>query len=208
MRPFKVPDIAQQVFTDFTWHRDRDQRNVFLTFDDGPVDGVTDFVLEALDQHRMKATFFMVGDNVSRSGSLARQVWQAGHGIGNHTFHHLRGAKTSVAGYLQDVERCGEVIRAETGTRPTLFRPPYGSIRCKQKRAIKEAYEIVLWDLISWDFVPGMSPKRALRKLQETTRNGSIVLFHDQQKSRHFLKSMLHGYLDYLSATGYTTQLL
>ncbi|WP_375583420.1 polysaccharide deacetylase family protein [Cyclobacterium xiamenense] len=208
MRPFKIPDIAQRVFSDFTWHRARDQRNVFLTFDDGPVAGVTDFVLEALDKRRMKATFFMVGDNVSRSHDLARQVGEAGHGIGNHTYHHLRGAKTSAARYLQDVENCREIIREKTGARPTLFRPPYGSISCRQKNVLKKDYEIVLWDLISWDFVPGMSPNRSLRKLRETTRNGSIVLFHDQEKSRHFLKSMLPGYLDYLAGSGYTTQLL
>lgn len=208
IRPFKIPDIAQTVFSDYTWHKSRSQKSVFLTFDDGPVAGVTDFVLEELEKHRMKATFFMVGENVRKAGSLARQVGRGGHGIGNHTFHHLNGAATPNEGYLQDVGRCEEIIGETIGVNTRIFRPPYGRISCQQKRELKTAYEIVLWDLISWDFLPGMSPSKSLKKLKENTHNGSIVLFHDQQKSSQFLRNMLPHYLDYLAGSGFTTQAL
>lgn len=208
MRPFKIPDIAQTVFGDYTWHKNRSQKTVFLTFDDGPVVGVTDFVLEELEKHGMKATFFMVGENVRKAGSLARQVRRGGHGIGNHTFHHLNGSTTDSEGYLQDVGHCSDIIHETTGVNTRIFRPPYGRIRCRQKRELKTAYEIVLWDLISWDFLPSMSPEKSLRKLKENTHNGSIILFHDQQKSSQFLRSMLPPYLDHLESLGFTTQTL
>ncbi len=206
MRPFKIPDIAQTVFSDYTWHKSRSQKTVFLTFDDGPVAGVTDFVLEELEKHGMKATFFMVGENVRKAASLARWVVRGGHGVGNHTFHHLNGMETDSEGYLQDVGYCREIIRQTTGVHTRIFRPPYGRIRCQQKRKLKTAYEIVLWDLISWDFLPGMSPEKSLKKLKENTHNGSIILFHDQQKSSQFLRSMLPRYLDHLAGSGFTTQ--
>ncbi|WP_439483803.1 polysaccharide deacetylase family protein [Cyclobacterium plantarum] len=208
MRPFRVPHIAQRIFKGFTWHKDREKRAVFLTFDDGPVSGVTDFVLEELGRRNMKATFFMVGENVQKAGYLARQVHGEGHGIGNHTFHHLNGANTSMSGYLADVKKCQEEILDKTGVNTRFFRPPYGLMTCSQKRKIAPNHEIVLWELISWDFRKEMSPYRSLQQLKRKTANGSIVLFHDQKKSESFLKTMLPDYLDFLAGEGYSTKSL
>lgn len=206
MRPFKVPDIAQHLLGEFTWHKERNQQSVYLTFDDGPVSGVTDFVLNELGRRNMKATFFMVGSNVQKSSGLALEVCKGGHGIGNHTYHHLNGAKTAEHCYLEDIKKCQLEIMEKTGVNTRLFRPPYGRLTCSQKRNIQSQHEIVLWELISWDFRKEMSPGRSLQQLKRKTTNGSIVLFHDQKKSEAFLRAMLPDYLDFLAGEGYATK--
>ncbi|SHN13053.1 Peptidoglycan/xylan/chitin deacetylase, PgdA/CDA1 family [Cyclobacterium lianum] len=203
MRPFRVPHIAQRMFSEFTWHKDRGQKAIYLTFDDGPVSGVTEFILQELESRNMKATFFMVGNNIQKTGDLARRVHENGHAIGNHTFHHLNGAKTETSRYLVDISRCQQEILDSTGVDSRLFRPPYGRITCSQKKNVQAQHEIVLWDLISWDFRKEMSPSVSLQQLIRKSANGSIVLFHDQKKTESFLRRMLPGYLDFLADAGY-----
>lgn len=208
MRFYKVPGIARHLFPRFTWHKERNQKTVYLTFDDGPVPEATDYVLQLLDHYGMKATFFMVGDNVSKNSSLAMEMAKAGHAIGNHTYHHLKAGETSLPLYLEDVEQCKRVIYEKTGVLTKTFRPPYGWLNRRYARYLSKEYEIVLWDVISWDFKRGLNPAIALENVMKNTTNGSIVLFHDQPKSRDFLRAMLPAYLDFLSTEGFQTALL
>lgn len=208
MQFYKVPGIIQHLFKAYTWHKDRNLKTVYLTFDDGPVTTVSDYALKLLNDYDMKATFFMVGDNVSKNPNLAIEINREGHAIGNHTYHHLWAGKTPLSVYLEDVEQCKKVIFEKTGIETKTFRPPFGWINKRYARHLSQEYEIVLWDVISWDFKNGLNPRVALEKVKKHTENGSIVLFHDQQKSKKNLQEILPGYLDFLSAEGFQTALL
>lgn len=208
MRLYKVPGLVQKLMKGYTWHRDRKVNTVYLTFDDGPVPGVSDFVLRQLDDYKMKANFFMVGDNVQKHTSLALEVARAGHGIGNHTFHHLKAPKTSPRVYLDDVANCQKVIEDELEVCAKTFRPPYGRLGNNLVSSLSQEYEIVLWDLISWDFKQELQTQKALKKIKQYTENGSIVLFHDQQKSKANLQQILPPYLDFLASNGFKTGVL
>lgn len=176
-----------------------------LTFDDGPVPGCTSFVLEELEKRDMKATFFMVGDNVRKHGNLAREVLAGGHQIGNHTYHHIKGSEVDTTAYLQEVKACQETIEESLSYSPSLFRPPYGRMKRIQAKIIRRTYTIVMWEVLSGDFVRKVDPKKAIEKTMDYTRSGSIVLFHDQEKTLGFLKKCLPVYLDYIGDKGLKT---
>lgn len=199
--PFFVPKLLRH----FVWHKDRQQAVVYLTFDDGPVPGVTDFVLEELAKRNMLATFFMVGDNVSKHSTLAKEVLAAGNQVGNHTFNHLNGARTRDDAYLDNVKRCQEVLVEKTETSPRIFRPPYGRISKSQHQAMLGDFEIIMWDVLTGDFDKNLDPKTCFQKSVKYTRNGSIVVFHDQQKTKEMLPKVLPRYLDWLGDQGFKT---
>ncbi|MFC4873063.1 polysaccharide deacetylase family protein [Negadavirga shengliensis] len=205
---YKVPDIVNWFYPDYIWHKERTSSRIYLTFDDGPVPGATDFVLEELGKRGMKATFFMVGENVSRHPDLAREVRKEGHRIGNHTQHHLNGAKTTTKDYLRDTYDCQETLIDIVGVNPMIFRPPYGRLRTPQKKALLSKYDIVFWDVLAGDFRKGLLPAKSLRKIMQKTQNGSVILFHDQTKTSPFIRKMLPDFLDYIASSGYQTGLL
>lgn len=179
-----------------------------LTFDDGPVPGVTDFVLEQLYIRNMVATFFMVGANIAKYPELAREVAGQGHGIGNHTFNHLDGWKVPFSRYMENVNLCDGIIAEKLSITPRFFRPPYGRLRSSQATALKRNYDIVFWEIISGDYLPNLADDSILRNIEQKTKSGSIVLFHDQEKTRAKVRRLLPNYLDYLRDSGFQTQLL
>ncbi|MCH7396789.1 polysaccharide deacetylase family protein [Belliella sp. DSM 107340] len=203
-----VPDLIPKLFKHYTWHKDRSKKKIYLTFDDGPVPEVTEFVLEQLDRFGMKATFFVVGDNVRKSPSLAKQIVANGHGIGNHTYHHLNGYKTPTDIYIHDVFCCQKVLNDELGLESRLFRPPYGRITKNQFKALSPEFEVVMWDVLSGDYDPNQSCQKCLEKTIKYSQNGSIVVFHDQIKTKSVLKEILVDYLRYIKDSGFETDLL
>lgn len=203
MHLFRIPTWLQLVYPWAVWHGDREGRQVYLTFDDGPVPGITDFVLEELAKRRMKATFFMVGDNVCRHPGLAREVVASGHCVGNHTYHHLHGGQVSTAAYLQDVALCQEELGQRLGISPNLFRPPYGRMKMAQRRALRDTYKLVLWEVLPGDYLERLSVELISKRIKEKTRPGSIVLFHDQQKTAAKVKSVLPDFLAFLDGEGF-----
>ncbi len=203
-----IPAVIPRLFPQFLWHHSRNEKVVYLTFDDGPVPGATDFVLAQLEQRNMKATFFMVGENVDKNPKLAQQVIQKGHQIGNHTQHHLHGFKVTTADYLENTELCQETIKLHLGIYPTLFRPPYGQIKPSQWSKLGKDFTIVMWDVLSGDFDLKQSAETCLKETCKHTKNGSIVIFHDQQNTAKVIKQVLPDYLDFISAEGYTTKTL
>ncbi len=203
-----IPSLVPKIFHQMVWHFSREQNNIYLTFDDGPVPGVTDFVLEELGLRNMKATFFMVGDNVRKFPDLARKVVEEGHGLGNHTFSHMNGFQNSAERYLNDIACCQrEIIRA-TGENPLIFRPPYGKITKKQFQLTAKKYKLIMWDVISGDYDQHQSPQKCLKKSIKYSQNGSIVLFHDQQKTEAVIRAVLPEYLDYIKRSGFQTCIL
>ena len=208
MRAYQIPFFLPFLYSNRLWFGPVSERKISLTFDDGPVPGITDWVLEELEKRGLKATFFMVGDNVRKHPALAQSVLAAGHQLGNHTYHHLSGWKTSTQTYLNDVASCDAILADTVGEMPRFFRPPYGWMSPGQAKGLVPSKKIVMWSLLSYDFDPVLSSEILIRECTSRTVPGTIVVFHDQQKTKAQLMRVLPQYLDFLVGEGYTTQLL
>jgi peptidoglycan/xylan/chitin deacetylase (PgdA/CDA1 family) len=170
---------------------------IYLTFDDGPIPEATPEILNILDQHGAKATFFMVGDNVRKNPEICQAVLAGGHAAGNHTFHHLSGWRTSPGAYLYDVERCSELLPSR------LFRPPYGRFTPSQYLLLRKKYRFILWSVLTWDFDRHTSPEQCLQIAVENTSAGSVVVFHDSLKSIEKVRYALPRFLEHFSQRGF-----
>lgn len=174
---------------------------VYLTFDDGPIPEVTPKVLAILDQYGVKATFFMVGENIDKHPEVYEMVVRGGHAIGNHTYNHMKGWKVSTAEYIANVQKFPKETK--------LFRPPYGRTWVWQRRAVKQlGYEIYLWDVLTRDYNPRRTPEAMLRQIQRQTRPGSIINFHDSIKSNERMLEVLPKAIEWLLANGYEIKTL
>ena len=202
MFPYKSPGILRRLYPSLVWEKPNQDREVFLTFDDGPTPEITDWVLECLDQYEQQATFFCIGDNVLKHPAIYDRVQQRGHAVGNHTQRHTNGFKASVEKYVNDVEQCAGLVSSN------LFRPPYGRIKRSQIRALEDKFTIVEWSIISRDYYPRLNLASSINALKKHTRPGSIVVFHDSQKAFNNLKVLLPAYLDFLEANGYRSSAL
>lgn len=176
---------------------DRKEKAVYLTFDDGPIPRVTPWVLDILDQYGIKATFFMVGDNVRKHPEEYRMVVERGHRIGNHTFNHIGGLKHGIRGYLRNVDKANELIHSD------LFRPPHGWMKWEQYLFVRMKYRIVMWDLVTRDYSTWLNGKEVLTNVRRYARNGSIITFHDSIKSEDKLRYALPKAIEWLLSQGY-----
>ena len=203
-----VPFFIQRLFPNRTWSGSSGEKQIYLTFDDGPVPGITDYVLSELKKRGMVATFFMVGDNVRKNPKLAKDVLSQGHVLGNHTFHHMDGWKTPKEKYLQDFLKCDEILEEITGKKVRFFRPPYGLMTNAQAREISKTHQIVMWNMLSGDYDLSLAPEMILTKSIQKTKLDSVVLFHDQQKTATVLPKILPTYLDQIQENGWETATL
>ena len=179
-------------------------KEIYLTFDDGPVPGPTDFVLDTLKQYDAKATFFCIGDNIQKHPDVFRNIVDNGHAIGNHTFNHVNGWRTSSEMYRENVTRCNDIINSMT-ERPNplnLFRPPYGRIT-RQQINMLDNYKIIMWDVLSIDYDKALRPEKCLARTIHAARPGSIVVFHDSHKAQHNLMYVLPRFIDHYSSRGF-----
>ena len=185
------------LYPDAAWRMDPTEKAVYLTFDDGPIPEATPFILETLKQFDAKATFFMVGDNVSRYPELYQQIVDAGHQVGNHTFHHLGALKHQVMTYIDDTEEANKLIKTH------YFRPPHGWMRMTEYWWLKKKYRIVMWDLVTRDYSKWMTADDVVNNVKRYARNGSIITFHDSLKSIDKLHFALPQALQWLKDQGY-----
>jgi len=181
-----------------------EEKVLYLTFDDGPIPEVTEFVLDTLEKYRAKATFFCIGDNVSKYSSIFEKVRLRGHSIGNHTFNHLNGWQTADKDYLANVRKCDLQLPVPTN----LFRPPYGRIKLSQAKKLLPSKKIVMWDVLSGDFSPNISSERCLFKTIKHSVPGSILLFHDSLKAKKNMEYTLPRVLEHFGNLDYTFQKL
>lgn len=205
---FRTPFFLPWLYPQLVWKRDTQEKKIFLTFDDGPVPGATEFVLETLKKNDARATFFCIGENVRKHPDVFSKVVEAGHVIGNHTFNHLKGWNYSTQEYIDNVRLCESqfnltgIVNQQSGVKP-LFRPPYGRIKRGQIRALSN-YRIIMWDVLTHDYIASFSPERCLSGAIRATRPGSIVVFHDSIKAERNMMYALPRHLEYFSEKGYS----
>lgn len=178
------------------------EKCVYLTFDDGPIPEVTPWVLDLLDRYGVKATFFMVGQNAERHPELLEEVRRRGHAIGNHTLHHMQGAKVTTRSYLRDVEEAGRLLQTP------LFRPPHGWLRPRQANALRRKYSIIMYDLVTRDYSKRLTSAQVVDNVRRLARDGSIIVFHDSLKSWPRLETALPESLEWLIEQGFSFRLL
>lgn len=183
----------------FVWRMPTREKVMYLTFDDGPIPDVTEWVLETLELHKAKATFFCIGDNIRKHPSIFDKIKNQGHSVGNHTFNHLNGWQNNDTRYLENVQLCEN----QMATKTILFRPPYGRIKYSQARVLKSKHKIVMWDVLSGDFSPNLSPERCLAMTIQYGRPGSVVLFHDSLKAQRNMEYALPRTLEHFGNLGY-----
>ena len=191
------PIPYRMLFPETVWRIPMKHKAVFLTFDDGPIPEVTPWVLDLLDHYGIKATFFCVGDNVRKHPETFRMVVERVHSVGNHTMHHLQGAKVTTARYVADIMEAHALIDSP------LFRPPHGLIRWKQAPAIKDNMRIIMYDLVTRDYSKKLTGEQVLDNVRRYVRNGSIIVFHDSLKSESNLRYALPRAIEWLKENGY-----
>ncbi|MCH9659636.1 MAG: polysaccharide deacetylase family protein [Bacteroidetes bacterium] len=195
----KTPRFVARMFPKRIWAFPNTSKNIYLTFDDGPIPQVTPWVLDVLKEFQAKATFFCIGDNIKKHPKVFEKLIFEGHSVGNHTFHHLNGWKTSTTQYLNNVAQVQRYL-----PKGLLFRPPYGKIKSSQaKELIKKGYTIVMWDVLSADFDTDISEEKCLHNVLKHIKPGSIVVFHDSIKAEKKLKYTLPKVLEYISEKGW-----
>jgi peptidoglycan/xylan/chitin deacetylase (PgdA/CDA1 family) len=199
----KTPWIVKQVFSSYAWSIDTNEKEVYLTFDDGPHPTITPWVLEQLKTYNAKASFFCIGNNVKQYPAIYKQIVEDGHTVGNHTYHHLNGWKVDTKKYLNDIAQASALIETN------LFRPPYGRIKSKQAKQISIALnrddaKVIMWDVLSADFDKNITKEECLQNVLENYSEGSIVVFHDSEKAFPHLQFVLPKVLAHLQQEGYT----
>lgn len=179
------------------WRMDPTERAVYLTFDDGPIPEVTPWVLEVLEHYDVRATFFMVGDNVRKHPREFEMVRERGHRLGNHSFNHIGGFRHGVSSYVRNVDKANAYLHTD------LYRPPHGWMKWQQYRAIRERYRVVMWDLVTRDYSTRLNGRDVLLNVRRFARPGSIITFHDSLKSQDKLLYALPRAIAWLQSQGY-----
>lgn len=194
--------ILQKLYPKALWKVKTDNKEIYLTFDDGPVPELTDWVLSTLKIYNAKATFFCVGSNILKHNQIFERIKKEGHTVANHTMYHTKGFSTTVADYMSEVAQCKDLIENN------LFRPPYGKLKRSQYKALqKNNFKVVFWDVISYDYEK-ISPQQCLNNVVKNTKRGSIVLFHDNVKAEENIKFALPNFLEYYTKLNYTFKAL
>ncbi len=191
--------LLKKLYPGFIWDKPSEEKIIYLTFDDGPITDITEWVLEVLDQYKAKATFFCVGDNIRKHPDIFEKIQKQSHAVGNHTFNHLNGWQTPLALYLENIYHCQQF----TGAEINLFRPPYGKITRKQAACVLKTHQIIMWDVLSGDFDQHLPAAVCLKKSIQYTKSGSIVTFHDSVKAQKNLQYALPRYIKHFASQGY-----
>lgn len=179
------------------WRMDPKEHSVYLTFDDGPIPEATPFILDTLSKYGVKATFFMVGDNVRKYPHLYERIKAEGHQVGNHTYNHMGSIRHTLRTYVKNTNKANELIHSR------YFRPPHGWMRPAAYIWLKRKYKVVMWDVVTRDYSRLLTAEDVVNNIKTYTRNGSIITFHDSLKSIDKLYTALPESLEWLISQGY-----
>jgi len=194
----KTPTIFKVLFPKIVWNFAENEQKVFLTFDDGPSTSVTDSILTILEQEKVRATFFCIGKNVKKNPELADKILKKGHSIGNHSMTHVNGWRTRNNSYLSNINEASEFINSN------LFRPPFGRFNIYSLHQILKKYKLVMWDVLSGDFDEKTEEKAVINNVINNVANGSIIVFHDNNKSKEKTLSALIKTIKKLKEKGFS----
>ena len=198
----RPPKLYRWLYRGAHWRFNKNEKVVYLTFDDGPIPEITPWVLDLLDHYQIKASFFCVGDNVRKHPEIFQMVKDRGHVVGNHTFHHIQGIKVRTKTFKKDVEEADKLIQSK------LFRPPHGHMRLPQFYALRNKYKIIMWDVVTRDYSKLMTSDMVFEVVKKYTRPGSIIVFHDSIKAGDQMKESLPRSIEWLMEQGYSFKLL
>ena len=198
MYPIKTPKILRWPYPEMVWKVKTEKKEVFLTFDDGPIPEITPWVLKKLKMFEAPAMFFMVGDNIDKHPEVFQQVLDSENGIGHHTQNHLVGWNSDLDTYLDNVELCASKMESR------FFRPPHGRIKRSQVKVLKEDYNLIMWDVLSGDFDDSISVEKCVTNVIDNVSCGSIIVFHDSTKAWPRLEKALPEILIQLREKGYS----
>lgn len=190
VRPSK---LIQVLFPSIVWRRKTNHKNIWLTFDDGPCPQATPFILKTLKRQEIKATFFLVGAQIEKYPDLFKAIIKDGHVVGNHSYSHKNGWISKNSTYFDDIEKCQKFMPNNK-----LFRPPYGKISISQIKQLKKIYKIIIWDVLSWDFRLNIKPEKIKQNVMNYTKKGSIIVFHNNNKSFDNLNLVLTEIIEQL----------
>lgn len=185
------------LYPSLTWKIKTTNKEIFLTFDDGPEPVITPWVLDTLSKYNAKATFFCIGNNVTKHPEVYQRIIDEGHLTGNHTYNHENGWKTDYKEYIESVKKCEHTFGS------IFFRPPYGKIKFRQIRKIKKRFQIIMWTVLSGDFDKTISKESSLDTTLKYSEKGNIIVFHDSLKAEEKLKYILPKVLEELTNKGY-----
>jgi peptidoglycan/xylan/chitin deacetylase (PgdA/CDA1 family) len=204
----KTNSFIKKIFSKHIWDLPNTENKIYLTFDDGPTPEITEWVLNQLQKHHAKATFFCIGNNIEKYPEIYNKTIEEGHAIGNHTHNHLNGWKTSTKKYLKNVKSCeSSILNPKSkicNLKSAIFRPPYGKIKSSQSRKLRQlGYKIIMWDVLSADFDQAITPEQCLENVKSNVKSGSIIVFHDSSKAFQNLEYALPKTLDFLKEKGF-----
>ena len=197
-----IPSIFPLIAPNVTWKVNTNDKVLYLTFDDGPHPIITPLVLNILDEYNAKATFFCVGENVTKYPDIFNQIINKGHAVGNHTYNHVKGWQTSDAAYLENIKKAAEVIPSN------LFRPPYGRIKPSQIKLLKDHYRIIMWSILTRDYDKRLNPHNTIKQLNKLIKSGDVIVYHDSEKAQQNMLIMLKGVLQNFHQLQYTFKTL
>ena len=196
--------VIKKLFHNYIWDLPNNDKIVYITFDDGPTPKITEWTLAQLKNYNAKATFFCIGNNIEKHPEIFDKIIKENHSIGNHTFNHLKGWETTNEIYIENTLLCDSELVKNNYLDCKLFRPPYGRIKKQQATALKKlGYKIIMWDVLSADFDPFITPQKCLENILSNVKSGSIIVFHDSEKAFRNLEFVLPKSLAYLKENGF-----
>lgn len=198
----RSPKLFELLYPELIWRMPDADKKLYLTFDDGPDKTVTPLLLDILDQFKAKATFFCVGKKVEKFPELIKQIKDAGHSVGNHTYSHLKGKNVSTESFLENISACNNLLLTR------LFRPPFGSIKRNQIKQLKDQYKIYMWSVLPGDFDQNISKEKCLHRSIKYTSDGTIIVYHDNEKTKEKVLYTIPKYIEHFQKLGYTFEAL
>jgi len=195
------------LYPTLTWRIPTKEKILYLTFDDGPHETATTFVLDQLKTYNAKASFFCIGKNVTEQADIYRRILEEGHITGNHTQNHLNGWKTDNETYFNNIFEAAKYIDSH------LFRPPYGKITRFQAKLLQrptanktighQPFRVIMWDVLSGDFDHSITKEKCLQNVLLNTKPGSVIVFHDSTKAFERMSYALPLVLQHFTQQGY-----